>query len=49
MNADQIYTYLMKLKLNKCIGAYSNCRKYFFMVTKNKCFHFLVYKKSSLS
>ena len=27
-NADKIYTYLMKLKLNKCIGANSNCRNF---------------------
>ena len=25
-NADQISTYLMKLKFNKCIGPNSNCR-----------------------
>ena len=26
-NADQIYTYLVKLKFNKCIGPNSNCRQ----------------------
>ena len=39
-NAAQKYTYLMKLKFNKCIGPNSNCTQ--------KYFHF-VYKKSSLS
>ena len=29
-NADQIYTYLMKLKLNKCIGTNSNCRNFYY-------------------
>ena len=32
-NADQIYTYLMKLKFNKCIGPNSNCRQLYY--TKN--------------
>ena len=32
-NADQIYTYLMKLKFNKCIEPDSNCRQLYY--TKN--------------
>ena len=36
----------MKLKLNKCIGATSNCRKFYY---KKKYFHFVNKKKSSLS
>ena len=43
-NADQIYTYLMKLKFNKCIEPNSNCRQLYY----TKYFHF-VCKKSSLS
>ena len=40
-NAAQIYTYLMKLEFNKCIGPNSNCRqlyhtkKYFTLSMKN--------------
>ena len=34
--ADQIYTYLIKLKLNMRVGPYSNYKK-IFMVAKNKC------------
>ena len=37
-NADQTYTYLMKLKFNKCIGPNSNCRQLYY--TK-KYFHFV--------
>ena len=33
MNADQIYTYLMKLRFNKCIGPDNNCRQLYY--TKN--------------
>ena len=46
-NADQIYTYLMKLKLNTRIGLIAIIKR-LFTVTKNKYFHF-VYKNSSLS
>ena len=44
-NADQIYTYLMKLKFTKCIGPNSNCRQLYY--TKNT--FTLSIKKSSLS
>ena len=29
-DADQVYTYLMKLKFNKCVGPYSNCRQLYY-------------------
>ena len=45
-NADQIYSYLMKLKLNKCIGPNSNCRQ---LYNKKKNTFTLSVKKSSLS
>ena len=44
-NADQIYTYLMKLNFNKRIGPNSNCRQLHY--TKNTLT--LSIKKSSLS
>ena len=40
-NADQIYTYSMKMKLNKCIGLIAIVENF---ITK-KYFHF-VYKKN---
>ena len=40
MNADQIYTYLMKLKLNLHIGPNSNYKR-LYMVTKIKAFNCL--------
>ena len=40
MNVDQIYSYLLKLKLNLCIWPNSNY-KTLSIFTKNKCFHFV--------
>ena len=37
-NADQIYTYLKKLKLNTCIGLIAIIVKLLFTVTINKLF-----------
>ena len=49
MNAEQIYTFLMKLKLNTHIGLIAIVRR-LFTVTKNKSFHFVlkIYNKLSL-
>ena len=40
MNVDQIYSYLLKLKLNLRIGPNSNYKNTFHGY-KNKCFHFV--------
>ena len=45
MSVDQIYSYLLKLKLNSRIGHNSNYKKKAFYGYKNKCFHF-VYENS---
>ena len=34
MNADQMYSYLMKLKLNLCLGPNSNYLKHFLWLQK---------------
>ena len=40
MNADQIYSYLLKLKLNLRIGPNSNYKSTYYGY-KNRCFHFV--------
>ena len=40
MDVDHIYSYLLILKLNFCIGPNSNY-KYTFYGYKNKCFRFV--------
>ena len=40
MNVDQIYSYLLKLKLNLRKGPNSNYKNTFYGY-KNKCFHFI--------
>ena len=40
MNADQIYTYLLKRKFNLRIGHNSDDKNIFYGY-KNKCFHFV--------
>ena len=40
MNTDQIYYYLLNLKLNLRIGPNSNYKNNFYGY-KNKCFHFV--------
>ena len=41
VNADQIYSYLLKLKLNLLLGLNSNYKNTFYGY-KNKCFHFVL-------
>ena len=38
MNVDQIYSYLLKLKLNLLLGPNSNYKNTFYG-SENKCFH----------
>ena len=42
MNVDQIYSCLLKLKLNFCIGPNSNYKQNTFYGYKNKCFYFIL-------
>ena len=42
MNVDQIYSCLLKLKLNLPIGPNNNYNKNTFYGYKNKCFHFVL-------
>ena len=42
MKIDQIYSCLLKLKLNFCIGPNSNYEQNTFYGYKNKCFHFIL-------
>ena len=41
LNVDQIYSFLLKLKLNFCIGPSSNYKQNTFYGYKNKCFDFI--------
>ena len=41
MNVDQLYSYMLKLKLNLRIGPNSNYRKKTFYGYKSNCFHFV--------